>query len=257
MANPVAVIGGTGFETALQESIGADGTPLVESVPTQYGQAENTWIASGGNPIAFLPRHGPGHTVPPHRINHRANIAALHQLGVQSVFSTAAVGSLRLEYKPGDLAVCDDFMDLRVGAPTTFFDESPVVHTDFTEPFSTRLRNLLLQNLEPSAADARGGSDAIIHPRATYLCLDGPRFETPAEVRCFGSWGCDLVGMTVAAEAILARELGMEYASVAVVTNFGTGLSATPLFHGEVEQMMRERRPTVVAMLLRAIGLSG
>jgi len=252
MSSPIAVIGGTGFETALQESIGEGSIARGESISTPYGVVEIAWLECDGGPIAFLPRHGKAHSVAPHLINHRANIAALHQIGVRGILSTAAVGSLRSKYKPGDIAICDDFIDLRGGPPTTFFDQSTVVHTDFTEPFSASLRKILLRRAERTAANARLPAD-IIHSRATYLCLSGPRYETPAEVRCFASWGCDIVGMTVAPEAILARELGMQYANIAVITNYGTGLAPSALSHGEVEQMMRERRPAVVEMLLETI----
>ncbi len=237
----VAIIGGTGFGAAL-----APGTP--ETVETEYGQATLTRAALGDDlTLLFLARHGAGHTLPPHRINHRANIAALRDLNVDAVFATTAVGSLRPEIAPGDFVVLDDFLDFTKGSPVTFYSEpGQVRHTDFVHPYDSSLREILLQTMGPEIAPRT-------HSRGTYLCVSGPRYETPAEVRLFGQWGASVVGMTGAPEAILCREAGLRYAGVALATNYGTGLVAgTPLSHAEVEQEMAAGRDALAVWLLRA-----
>ena len=237
----IAIIGGTGFGAAL-----VAGTP--ETVETPYGAASLTRADLGdGRELLFLARHGVGHRLPPHRINHRANIAALRGLGAEAVFATAAAGSLRPKIAPGDVVVLDDFLDLTRGEVMTFFDEpGDVRHTDFVHPYDPALRAALLVAVQADLAPH-------IHPRGTYLCVSGPRYETPAEVRLFASWGADVVGMTGAPEAILCREAGLPYAGVALATNYGTGLlTDAPLSHTEVEAQMASRRDALAAWLLRA-----
>ena len=247
----VGLIGGTGFSESLDEIYG----PAAEqvSVQTPYGAAIVA-VYQGGDDgrIAFIRRHGEGHSVPPHRVNHRRNLFALNQMGVRATIATAAVGSLNTRYSPGSIMVLDDFIDLRGGEPTTFFDGvGDVRHTDFTEPFSTQLRQSLIDELTKMAGD--GTDSPPIHPRGTYLCLSGPRYETPAEVRVYGQWGADVVGMTAAAEAILAREINMEYACIAVVTNLGTGLSETALSHEDVGREMALSRPFLLVAVDRVL----
>jgi len=236
-----AIIGGTGFGTAL-----VAGTP--ETVETEYGQALLTRADLGdGSDLLFLARHGAGHSLPPHKINHRANIAALRDLGVDAVFATTAVGSLRPEIAPGDFVVLDDFLDFTKGEVVTFYGEpGHVRHTDFVHPYDPSLRETLLETAGVDIAPR-------LHSIGTYLCTSGPRYETPAEVRLFGQWGASVVGMTGAPEAILCREAGLRYAGVALATNYGTGLlSAAPLSHAEVEAEMAASRDLLAAWLLRA-----
>jgi 5'-methylthioadenosine phosphorylase len=240
----VAIIGGTGFGEAL-----VAGVP--ETVETVYGQASLTRAALGeGRELLFLARHGAGHRLPPHRINHRANIAALRDLGVDAVFATTAVGSLRSEIQPGDFVVLDDFIDLTKGEAVTFFGEpGEVTHTDFVHPYDPALRAILLAAADPALATR-------LHPTGTYLCVSGPRYETSAEVRLFAQWGAHVVGMTGAPEAILAREAGLRYAGVALATNYGTGLLTNlPLSHTEVEQQMAQSREALASWLLSAAKL--
>ncbi len=237
----VAIIGGTGFGDAL-----AAGVP--EVADTEYGAASLTrTVLADDLTVLFLARHGAGHSLPPHRINHRANIAALRDLNAEAVFATTAVGSLRPEIAPGDFVVLDDFLDVTKGEIVTFFSEpGQVKHTDFVHPYDPGLRGILLETLPPALA-------ACVHSHGTYLCTSGPRYETPAEVRLFASWGGSVVGMTGAPEAVLCREAGLRYAGVALVTNYGTGLvTETPLSHAEVEAEMAKNRPALAAWLLRA-----
>lgn len=238
----VAVIGGTGFGTAL-----VAGVP--ERIETVYGPASLTRAALGdGVELLFLARHGAGHALPPHRINHRANIAALRDLGVDAVFATTAVGSLRSEIAPSDFVILDDFLDFTKGEVVTFYGEpGGVRHTDFLQPYDPALREILLQTAGPEIAPR-------VHPTGTYLCTSGPRYETPAEVRLFGQWGASVVGMTGAPEAILCREAGLRYAGVALATNYGTGLMTnSPLSHAEVESEMAASREALALWLLRAV----
>lgn len=240
----IAIIGGTGFGAAL-----VAGKP--ETHETIYGTASLTRAELGeGRELLFLARHGAGHRLPPHRINHRANIAALRDLGADAVFATAAAGSLRREIAPGDFVVLNDFLDFTKGEVVTFFSEpGEVHHTDFVHPYDPSLRETLLAAAGPELA-------LRIHSRGTYLCVSGPRYETPAEVRLFAGWGADVVGMTGAPEAILCREAGLRYAGVALATNYGTGLlTDASLSHAEVEEQMAARRDALAAWLLRAARL--
>jgi len=220
-----AIIGGTGvYDPALLDN--AERTVI----ETQYGTSEATVGTYQGQEIVFMPRHGYGHSIPPHKINYRANIAALQQLGVKHVFATAAVGSLQTQYAPGSLVVVDDFLDFTKSRPTTFFESNRVVHVDVSDPYCQRLR----RHLEYTA-NANG---IAIHPSGTYVCTEGPRFESPAEVRLYQRFGGAVVGMTSVPEVVLAKEAELCYAAVCMVTNYGAGISETPLTHEEVVDEM-------------------
>ncbi len=208
----VAIIGGTSFIQlpALDSEL--------QIIRTRFGDA-HIFVGRGKDQdLVFLPRHGPKHTVPPHRINYRANIRALKDLGVQRALAVFAVGSLQLDLPPHSLVALDQILDFSHGRETTFYDgqDQGVGHTDMTEPFCPALRQALLQN-----ASAFG---LTIRPRGMYICLNGPRFETAAEVRWFGQLGGDVVGMTCMPEAALARELGIHYAAIAHSINWAAGL---------------------------------
>lgn len=240
---PIAIIGGTG--------VGAfpfDATPESIIVSTHYGDAYATLGNLQGKPVAFLARHGAGHKLPPHKINYRANIAALVKLGVRAVFATTAVGGMHLDLKPGDFVLLNDFIDFtRDRDNKTFFDGEGgvVVHTDFTRPYSDELRGVII--------DAAKKLGIALRPTGTYLAGDGPRYESPAEVRLFAQWGADVAGMTGVPETTLAREAGLHYAGLSLVTNPGAGLSDTPLTHEEVEVAMREASPRLRELLIEAI----
>lgn len=236
----IAIIGGTGFSHALISG-------QSETIETEYGPAQITrGDLDDTCELIFLARHGAGHHLPPHQINHRANIAALRDLEVRAVFATTAVGSLTLKIAPGDFVVLDDFLDFTKSGVTTFFD-AQVRHTDFSQPYDPLLREVLLAN----AGDTL---DAAVHPHGTYLCVSGPRYETPAEIRLFAQWGASVVGMTGVPEAILCREAGLRYAGVAVVTNYGCGLVPdTVLSHGDVTTQMARSSQILAEWLLRTI----
>ena len=240
----MAIIGGTGVG---QFPLAGMATERV--IVTEYGEASVKVGRLHGKEIVFMARHGAGHRLPPHRINFRANIAALVALGVKTAIATTAVGGLRRELTPGTLVLLDDFIDFTLSRQNkTFFDAEnggPIVHTDFTRPYSDAVRAAIL-----AAADAQG---IALRPTGTYLCADGPRYESPAEVRLFAAWGADVVGMTGIPEATLAREAGIEYAGISLVTNPGAGLSPHPLTHAEVEAAMTEATPGLIALISASI----
>jgi len=236
----IAIITGTG----MQQIPHAAGDK--EQISNRYGVVEFTRSQLGDRELLLLPRHGEGHTVPPHKINYRANIWALREIGVCGVLATASVGSLNPDIRPGSLVVLDQFIDFTRQRISTFFDgeDGAVRHADFTEPYCPRLRSALLE--------AAKEADVPCRPTGTYLCAEGPRFETPAEIRMFRGWGADVVGMTNVPEVVLAREAGLCYAAVAIVANWAAGISDRPLSHEEVTAETKRHLETVSDVLLRA-----
>jgi 5'-methylthioadenosine phosphorylase len=237
----IAIVGGTGFEN-LPPDIFAE--PL--DVHTTLGSARVLSVSDNYTEpyrLYFLPRHGADHGLAPHQINYGANALALKELGVRHVFATNAVGALRPDLPEGSLIVLDDFIDFTKQRPMTLFRDNNWRHTDFSAPYSLHLRRMLLA----SAAEAT----LAVFERGTYVCCDGPRFESPAEVRLFRTWGGDIVGMTGLPEAVFVREAGMEYAAIAIVTNLGAGLSESPVNHADVMRNMTAALP-----LLREITMT-
>ena len=189
------------------------------AVRTPYGEPSGalTFGHIAGREVVFLARHGYGHTIAPHQVNYRANIWALKEQKVSGVISVASVGGIRSDMVPGTVAVPHQIIDYTWGRKSTYFEggEQPVVHVDFTEPYSARLRKHIL-----SAAAAC--SEAVI-AAATYAACQGPRLETAAEINRLERDGADIVGMTGMPEAALAREAGLEYAAITVVANYAAG----------------------------------
>ncbi|MCL6453795.1 MAG: S-methyl-5'-thioadenosine phosphorylase [Alicyclobacillus sp.] len=235
-----AVIGGTGvYDPGLLE--GAEET----LVDTPYGTAKATIGTYGGKRVAFMPRHGASHQIPPHLVNYRANIWALKQLGVRQVLATAAVGSLQRVYEPGSLVLIDSFLDFTKSRPTTFFEQGNVVHVDMTDPYCGRLRSAVRQ----SAAEL----GVALFDGGTYVCAEGPRFETPAEIRFYQSLGAAVVGMTTVPEVVLAKEAELCYATVCMVTNYGAGISKEPLTHEEVVSTMADNVHRIRSLFFHTI----
>ena len=208
----IGIIGGSGLGNALVAAGGAEsvevGTPFGEaSAPIMLGE----W---GGVPVAFLARHGVGHTILPSGVNYRANIWALKAVGCRWILASGAVGSLREEIAPRDLVVVDQVIDKTVRRVGTFFEEvGAAVHVEFAEPFCGKLRGIL-----QSAAD---GLPAIkVHSAGTYVCMEGPAFSSRAESLMHRGWGGDLIGMTAMPEAKLAREAEISYALIALATDY-------------------------------------
>ena len=198
-----------------------------EVVRTPYGEPSGplTFGRLAGVDAVFLPRHGYGHTIPPHQINYRANLWALHEARVEGVLAVTSVGGIRAAFGPGVLIVPDQIIDYTHARAHTFFDGpdssigKAVEHIDFTWPYATRLRQRLL------GAAARVGEQ--VHDGGVYGATQGPRLETAAEIRRMERDGCDLVGMTGMPEAALARELGLDYACLSVVVNHAAGMGGS------------------------------
>jgi 5'-methylthioadenosine phosphorylase len=209
-----AIIGGTGLTHLANLEVSRR-----EVVRTPYGEPSSALIFGriGGRDAVFLARHGHGHTIPPQAVNYRANLWALHHIGVTHVVAVASVGGIRGEFMPGALAIPDQIIDYTSGRASTFFDghDRQVVHVDFTHPYTEALREACR-----SAAEAAG--IAVIWG-GTYAAVSGPRLETAAEIDRLERDGADMVGMTGMPEAALARELGLKYASIAVVSNHAAG----------------------------------
>ncbi len=199
----------------------------------------------GAVEVAFLPRHGREHQFPPHRVPYRANIWALHALGVQRIIALSAMGGLRAHYEVGDLVLPDQFIDWTKGRSSTFFDGPEVVHTSMAEPFCPELREILKKTGE--------GMGLPLHQKGTVLVFEGPRFSTRAESRLYRDvFGADLLSMTLVPEIVLARELGMCYATVAVVTDLDVW-GAEPVRHEEVARVMKESLPKLGELLRQAL----
>ena len=165
-----------------------------------------------GRWVAFLPRHGRGHPIPPSQLNARANIYALKTLGVDTVFSFSAVGSLREEIPPASFAIPDQLFDHTKGRKSSFFDEGMAAHVSMSDPFCPVLRRVL--------EEACAAENETAHMGGTYICIEGPQFSTKAESELYRRWGMDIIGMTAATEAKLAREAEMCYAPLAAVTDY-------------------------------------
>lgn len=238
----LAVIGGTGvYDPRILNNVNEQ---LVE---TKYGLVKVTVGEYTGKRVAFIPRHGQGHSVPPHKINYRANIMALKQLGVEKIIATAAVGSLNREMEPGQFVILDQFIDFTKNRIGTFFEGGPegVVHVDMSDPYCGELRKVIAQVGQELSID--------LHKSGTYVCTEGPRFETPAEIRLFGQMGGALVGMTSCPEVVLAKEAEMCYATVATVTNYAAGVSNQPLTHAEVVETMQNTNEQMKQLIMKLI----
>ncbi|MBU4609870.1 S-methyl-5'-thioinosine phosphorylase [Achromobacter sp. GG226] len=211
-----AILGGTGFYRM------AGLTPTRrQAVRTPYGLPSGA-LTFGRiqecSEIVFLNRHGYGHTLAPHLINYRANLWALHEVGVRQIIAVASTGAVRADCAPGSLVLPDQLIDYTAGRAGTFVDatDRPVVHVDMTEPYDAALREELLA--------AAAACNIPVVDGGTYACTQGPRLETAAEIRRLARDGCDLVGMTSMPEAALARELGIAYTSLCVVSNYAAGV---------------------------------
>jgi 5'-methylthioadenosine phosphorylase len=227
----LAIIGGTGF---YHPGIMENTEELLINTP--YGDTRLLLGTYKDTTIAFLSRHGMKHGVPPHRVNYRANISALKDLGVKRVLATTAVGALKKNLSPGIMVITNQFIDFTKGRDGTFYegeDSEGVVHTDFTEPYCAQLRKHLIKSISARGIDYTS--------EGTYICTEGPRYESPAEIKAFALWGADVVGMTGIPEATLAREAGLCYANLSLVTNYAAGISPHMLTHREVVEMMEEK----------------
>jgi 5'-methylthioadenosine phosphorylase len=232
----IAVIGGTSLEELFD-------TCTTKKIRTKYGTATIKTGNIVGKEVCFIKRHGENHKTPPHKTNHKANIQALSDLGIERIVSVGAVGSLKKRMKPGDFLIPNDFIDW-TKRTTTFYDDE-TVHVDMTKPYCEELRYVLYRQTEKE--NSRGAT----HFNGTYVCTEGPRFETAAEIKMLARFG-DVIGMTSVPEAILAREREICYASLCFITNYGAGLSE-PVTIKDVLAISARKNEEIRRILIRVI----
>ena len=239
----IAIIGGTGLTSI--NGLEITGREIIQ---TPFGEPSGPLVQGvlAGHNVYFLPRHGAGHTIPPHKINYRANIWALKEAGVEQVIAINAVGGIREDMQPGVLVIPDQIIDYTISRTNTFFEEGlkQVVHIDFTEPFCESLRKLIINAAETHSIEIIGDG--------TYAATQGPRLETAAEVNRLEKDGCHLIGMTCMPEAALAREKELCYASISVVANLAAGRGDDALTMEVIEKNINSGIERV-RMLLEAV----
>ena len=237
-----ALIGGSGvYVPDMLENV------FLHSVQTPYGEITYSCGEIDGRKVAFIPRHGTGHSLPPHKINYHANIWGLKKIGVKYIIASTAVGSLNPQMSVGDFVIPNQLLDFTKGRSSTFFESEgkKVVHVDFTNPYCLELGKMLFDCAKKEGIDA--------HIDATYICAEGPRFETTAEIKMYRMLGGDIVGMTSIPESVLAREAEMCYATFSLVTNLAAGISEYPLSHQEVHDCMKKTSGKITAFLKNAL----
>lgn len=240
----VGIIGGSGF----CDYPGLD-IKEIHEVETPFG-LPSAALRMGelyGKPLVFLPRHGEKHTIAPHKINYRANVHAMKQVGVTDIFAIASVGGITSAYKPGVMAVPDQLIDYTMGREQSFFSDnfSADRHCDFTWPFQETLRQQLMQTTQKLSTSVLDGG--------TYGVMQGPRFETAAEINRLQRDGCDMVGMTAMPEAVLARELDINYAMLVLVANWAAGINNSVLQCDEIYSTISSNIKTVQTMIAEII----
>lgn len=207
----IGVFGGSGFYSLLEEV-------REVKVDTPYGPpSDSIFLAEvAGRRVAFLPRHGRRHTIPPHAIAYRANVWAMRSLGVKAVISPCAAGSLQLTVKPGDFVVCDQFVDRTGGRADTFYDGPIVTHLSSAETYDPTLRELAIATIRDHGIE--------VHERGTVVVIQGPRFSTKSESKWFSDAGWEVINMTQYPEAWLCRELGMAVVNISLITDYDAGV---------------------------------
>jgi 5'-methylthioadenosine phosphorylase len=241
----IGVFGGSGFYSFV------DG--LAEHrVNTPYGppSAPLSIGEVAGRSVAFIPRHGPHHEIPPHSINYRANLWAFAELGVRRVLAPAAAGSLQPHIHPGDVVVCDQLVDRTSGRPQTYYDGPLSVHVSWADPYCPELRAV--------AVEAVRAAEMNVHERGTVVVVQGPRFSTRAESRHFQQQGWEVINMTQFPEAYLARELQMCYVNLSLITDYDVGVEGRPEIGAvtmeEALRVFAENIPRLRRALLELIG---
>lgn len=243
----LAVIGGSGLSQLANLDVSHR-----EVLRTPYGEPSGavTFGQICGRPVAFLARHGYGHTIPPHAVNYRANIWALWKRGAVGIVSVASVGSIRADLKPGDVVIPHQIIDYTWGRKSTFHDgqDGKVTHIDFTDPYDEALREQLIA--------AAASSGIAVSSSAVYAATQGPRLETAAEINRLERDGVDIVGMTGMPEAALARELGVPYAAISVVANYAAGRadSRDGISFEAIEAVLHESMGHVRTIIEKMVG---
>jgi 5'-methylthioadenosine phosphorylase len=241
MQAEIGIIGGTGlYDPKLLRNV------KEVTLDTPYGMPSDsiTVGALGGRHVAFLPRHGKKHTIRPTDVNSRANIFALKKLGVQRILAPSTVGSLKEEFKPGDMVFVDQFIDRTTKREQSFYTEKQVCHISVAEPMCAELRRILM-----AIAKDMG---IVAHNTGTYVCIEGPRFSTKAESKMFRSWGANVVGMTLVPECVLAREAEICYASIATVTDYDVWKDQ-PVCVDDIVKTMRANIENVKRIIIEAV----
>ena len=239
----IGVIGGSGL-------YGMDGLEVQEErrIETPFGDPSDPYIIGelDGTPVAFLARHGQGHRILPSELNFRANIYGFKLLGVEWLISVSAVGSMKLEYRPTDILVPDQFFDRTRHRADTFFGNGLVAHVSLAQPICPRLQKLFYASAQKAGASAHNGG--------TYLCMEGPQFSTRAESEIYRQWGVDVIGMTNLQEAKLAREAEICYATMAMVTDYDCWHEEEEAVSGEaVMEEVRQNASTAQDVVRRVI----
>ncbi len=237
----IGVFGGSGLYQLLEK---------VEEVAisTPYGPPSDSVMIGDieGVRVAFLPRHGRGHKLPPHKINLRANLWAMASLGVTRVIGPNAAGSLQKHVKPGDFVVCDQFVDRTYGREQTFFDGPLVAHVSAADPYCPQMRQIAVETCQELSF--------AHHARGTVVVIQGPRFSTRAESKWFSSAGWEVINMTQYPECILARELELCYANISLITDYDVGIEdVPPVTNDEVLRVFQENNVRVRELILRMI----
>ncbi|MBB1487553.1 S-methyl-5'-thioinosine phosphorylase [Oceanospirillum sediminis] len=240
----LAIIGGTGL-TRMQ------GLNVISSnkADTRWGEASGEILKGqlAGQEVLFLARHGHPHTIPPHKVNYRANIQALKDAGASAIIAVNAVGGIHPDCEPAGLMIPDQIVDYTYGREHTFFAEDldEVVHIDFSWPYDEKLRQILIGNAR--------SLDLAALEQGTYAATQGPRLETAGEIRRLANDGCDIVGMTGMPEAALARELDLPYACVALVVNMAAGLTDEIITMADIEKALHDGMGKVLDLLQASI----
>lgn len=227
----IGIIGGSGVYEITEKADSIE--------KKKVNDVEVSFLDFAGNKVAFIPRHSGSHSIPPHKINYKANIDALKSVGVNQIIATNSVGSLNLEMPPGSFVLPNDFLDFTHARDKTFYNDN-VVHIDVTEPYCSRINDVIA-----STGDAINGG--------TYVCTEGPRFETPAEIKMFKLLGGDVVGMTGVPEVVLAREREICYSSICIVSNFAAGISEEKLTIDEVFEIMEVKKEELIDLIYNSI----
>lgn len=241
----IAVIGGTGLYSLNDFHINSR-----KQINTSYGSTSASLVYGNINntPLIFLPRHGEAHTIPPHKVNYRANIQALYEAGIQNIIAVNAVGGITEAFTATSIAIPDQIIDYTHSREHSYFDgqlADKVSHIDFTQPYSEDLRKVII--------DKAKENNISVQASATYAVTQGPRLETAAEIRKLERDGCDIVGMTAMPEAGLARELGIRYASISVVANMAAGKDNNKITMDIIEQNLKHALSKVLLLLEKII----
>jgi 5'-deoxy-5'-methylthioadenosine phosphorylase len=244
----LAIIGGTGLTRLKNLEI-----ERREEMHTPYGEPSGalTFGTLCGKDVVFLARHGDGHTIPPHRVNYRANLWSLKQQGVERIIAVCAVGGIRADIAPSCVVIPDQIIDYTWSRDHTFFETelASVTHIDFTQPYCQEMRKVLIESADKAKVE--------ILSSGTYGASQGPRLETATEIDRMEHDGCDMVGMTGMPEAALARELELCYAVCAISANAAAGRGSGPITMDDIEASLQTGHDKVHAILEQAIAATG